>query len=755
MADEKGVLSLKKASSEPQQITLRRQTTSKINVMGAQGDKKTVAVTVVKKRTYVKRSLVQEAEAEAPPEEVAVVPAAAVPEVVSTPISTEKPPEVKTVLSKEELEDEEQKKKKGKAVKTVEKQKKRKLDIRDLEIEEETGDSSDSLLDLLRKRPVLRKTHNQAKHVFQKPVGKLTQEVSLPEHITVADLAQKMSVKAAEVIKRLMKLGMMVTINQMLDRDTATLVVEELGHKAVAMEALTPEAEYERAAQYGPSSPRAPVVTIMGHVDHGKTTLLDYIRRTKVAAGEAGGITQSIGAYHVETDRGMITFLDTPGHEAFTGMRSRGAQLTDLVVLVVAADDGVMPQTIEAIQHAKAGGVPIIVAVNKIDKPEADPEKIKSELLQYEVVSEEWGGDTMFANISAKQGTGVDKLLETILLQAEMLELAAPVQGPARGVVIEARVEKGRGVVASILVQKGTLAVGDVVLAGCEYGRVRALINEQGRDVRSAGPSIPVELLGFSGAPNAGDELAAMPNEKAAREIADFRLNQQKEAALATQKKASLEDLFATAGTGVVSTLNIVLKTDVQGSLEALSDALLKLSTSEVKVNLIARGVGGITSSDAALAAASNAIIIGFNVRADHQAKQMIARDGVDLHYYSIIYDAINQVKQAMHGMLAPERKESIIGLAEVRGVFHSSKFGAIAGCMVIDGLIKRNRPIRVLRDNVVIYEGALESLRRVKEDISEARQGTECGIGVKDYNDVKVGDQIEVFEVSEVQRTL
>jgi len=578
----------------------------------------------------------------------------------------------------------------------------------------------------------------------------------LPETISVADLAQKMAVKATEVIKTLMKLGSMVTINQVLDQETAAVVVEEMGHsyKLLSENAL----EDELAAEMGAvreEQARAPVVTIMGHVDHGKTSLLDYIRRTKVAAGEAGGITQHIGAYHVETPKGTITFLDTPGHAAFTAMRARGAKATDIVVLVVAADDGVMPQTVEAIQHAKAAGVPIVVAVNKMDKPGVDPERVKSELSQQGVISEEWGGDTLFAYVSAKTGLGVDNLLDQILVQAEVLELTAAIDGPAKGVVIESRLDKGRGPVATVLVQSGTLHKGDIILTGLEYGRVRAMLDESGKQIDEAGPSIPVEVLGLSGAPNAGDEVVAVSDERKAREIALFRQGKFRDVKLARQQKAKLENVFKNMEEGEVATLNVVLKTDVQGSAEALSDALTKLSTDEVRVNMVSSGVGAINESDVNLAVASEAVLIGFNVRADSAARKLIEEEGVDLHYYSVIYDVIDEIKKALAGMLSPEVREQIIGLVEVRQVFRHPKFGSIAGCMVIDGVVKRSAPIRVLRDNVVIFEGEIDSLRRFKEDASEVRQGFECGIGVRNYNDVREGDHIEVFERVEVQRTL
>ncbi len=591
---------------------------------------------------------------------------------------------------------------------------------------------------------------------FNKPVQAVNRDVVIGETITVAELANKMAVKGSEVIKTMMKMGAMATINQVIDQETAQLVAEEMGHKVV----LRRENELEESLMSDRDTgaekvSRAPVVTIMGHVDHGKTSLLDYIRKAKVASGEAGGITQHIGAYHVKTANGDITFLDTPGHAAFTSMRARGAKATDIVVLVVAADDGVMPQTIEAIQHAKAANVPIVVAVNKIDKPEADPDRVKGELAQYGVMSEDWGGDSQFVHVSAKAGTGIDQLLEAILLQAEVLELTAYETGMASGVVIESFLDKGRGPVATVLVQSGTLHKGDIVLCGFEYGRIRAMRNELGKEVTEAGPSMPVEILGLSGVPSAGDEATVVRDEKKAREVALYRQGKFRDVKLARQQKAKLENMFTNMTEGDVSELNIVLKADVQGSVEAINDALLKLSTDEVKVKIIGSGVGGITETDASLAAASNAIVLGFNVRADASARKVIESENLDLRYYSVIYDLIDEVKQAMSGMLAPEYKQQIIGLAEVRDVFKSPKFGAIAGCMVTEGVVKRHNPIRVLRDNVVIYEGELESLRRFKDDVNEVRNGMECGIGVRNYNDVRVGDNIEVFETIEIKRTI
>ena len=592
---------------------------------------------------------------------------------------------------------------------------------------------------------------------FTKPVQVVKPDVVIGETITVAELANKMATKATEIIKAMMKMGEMVTINQVLDQETAQLVAEELGHKVILRNENELEEEVLGDRDVNAEKvTRAPVVTIMGHVDHGKTSLLDYIRKTKVAAGEAGGITQHIGAYHVEMDDGkMITFLDTPGHAAFTSMRARGAKATDIVVLVVAADDGVMPQTIEAIQHAKAAGAPLVVAVNKIDKPEANPDRVEQELLQHEVISEKFGGDVQFVPVSAKKGTGIDDLLDAILLQSEVLELTAVKDGMASGVVIESYLDKGRGPVATILVQSGTLRKGDIVLCGFEYGRVRAMRDENGKEIDEAGPSIPVEVLGLSGVPAAGDEATVVRDEKKAREVALHRQGKFREVKLARQQKAKLENMFSNMTEGDVAELNIIVKADVQGSVEAIIQSLQDLSTDEVKVNVVGSGVGGISETDATLAAASNAIMVGFNVRADASARRIIEAENIDLRYYSIIYELLNDVKAAMSGMLQPEFKQEIIGLAEVRDVFKHPKFGAIAGCMVTEGVVKRNNPIRVLRDNVVIFEGELESLRRFKDDVAEVRNGMECGIGVKNYNDVKVGDQIEVFEVVEIKRSI
>ena len=594
-------------------------------------------------------------------------------------------------------------------------------------------------------------------HAFEQPTEKIIYDVSIPENITVGDLAQQMAVKAGEVIKELMNLGVMATINQMLDQDTATLVVEELGHRVVlkSNEEVEERLEETLASQEGTPEPRAPVVTVMGHVDHGKTSLLDYIRESRVASGEAGGITQHIGAYHVKTDKGMITFLDTPGHAAFTAMRARGAKSTDIVILVVAADDGVMPQTEEAIQHARAADVPIVVAVNKIDKEGADSERVKTELAAKEVIPEDWGGDTQFIPVSAHTGQGIDDLLDALLLQSEVLELTAPADVPASGIVIESRLDKGRGAVASLLIQQGTLKQGDIVLAGLQYGRVRAMLDENGQPIQEAGPSIPVEVLGLDGTPDAGDPVVAVENEKKAREVADFRQEKMRSSKLARQQAAKLDNMFETMTAGSVETLNLIIKADVRGSFEALQGALADLGNEEVKVNIVSGGVGGISETDISLAMTSSAIIIGFNARADSKARAAAENEGIEIRYYNVIYDLIDDVRAALSGMLSPEMREEIVGIAEVRDTFRSPKFGLIAGCMVVEGTVYRSKPIRVLRDNLVIYEGELESLRRFKDDASEVRNGTECGIGVKNYTDVKVGDLIEVFDVNEIARSL
>jgi translation initiation factor IF-2 len=606
-----------------------------------------------------------------------------------------------------------------------------------------------------KRHSVVQQSANQ-QHGFEKPTAPIVKEIDVPENISVAELAQRMSVKSSEVIKVLMGLGTMATINQTIDQDTATIVIEEMGHKPRLQKENALEEEMIQATQQdGEQVSRAPVVTIMGHVDHGKTSLLDYIRRSKVAAGEAGGITQHIGAYRVKTDNGEITFLDTPGHEAFTAMRARGAKVTDIVIIVVAADDGVMPQTEEAVKHAKASDVPIIIAVNKIDKENADPDRVKQELSKFEVVPEDWGGDTQFINLSALTGEGVDALLESISLQSEILELKAIAEGAASGTVIESRLDKGRGPVATILVQSGTLNKGDVVLSGHEFGRVRAMIDDSGNDVTSAGPSTPVEVLGLSGTPKAGDEMIAVPDEKKAKEIALFRQAKYRESKIAQHQATKLENVMNQMQEGTTASVNILIKADVHGSSEALVDALSRLSTDEVKVSIVSSGVGGITESDINLAMASGSVVIGFNVRADATARKLIDAEGIDLRYYSIIYDVIDDVKAALSGLLSPEVREQITGVAEVREVFRSPKFGDIAGCMVTSGRVNRNNPIRVLRDNVVIYEGELESLRRFKDDVNEVKSGTDCGIGVKNYSDVQPGDQIEVFERISTERTV
>ena len=602
------------------------------------------------------------------------------------------------------------------------------------------------------------KSHKEddGEHAFNAPTEPIIHEVLVPETITVADLAHKMAVKAGEVIKALMKMGMMVTINQVLDQETAIIIVEEMGHTAKAAAANDPETfldDTEHAEAILEARP--PVVTVMGHVDHGKTSLLDYIRRSRVASGEAGGITQHIGAYHVETERGMVTFLDTPGHEAFTAMRARGAKATDIVILVVAADDGVMPQTIEAVHHAKAAGVPLVVAVNKIDKPEANSERVKQELVAQEVVPEDWGGDTMFVEVSAKTGKGIDQLLEAVLLQAEVLELKAAKNTPAKGLVIEGRLDKGRGPVSTILVQSGTLKRGDMLLAGSSFGRVRAMLDEAGNDIKEAGPSIPVEILGLSDVPNSGEEVIVLNDERKAREIALFRQGKFRDVKLAKQQASKLENMFDQMAEGEVKTLALIIKSDVQGSYEALATSLQKLSTDEVKVNIIHTGVGAVTESDVNLSVASKAVLIGFNVRADAGARKLIESSGVDVRYYNIIYEAVDEIKAALGGMLAPEKKESAIGLVEVREVYRISKVGAVAGCYVQDGVIKRNSKIRILRDDVIIFTGELDSLKRFKDDVKEVKSNFECGLSLKNYNDIEVGDLLEVYEVVEIARTL
>lgn len=796
------------AALEPSKITIQRKTVSELKVpaergrLRARGPRavvgKTVSVEVRKKRTYVKRSVVAEEEAARIEKETAerdrvkaeeeaqilaekerieaerarkeaetqqreeeerfVVEAAAARErariEAKAQQSAPSPAEIDPAASRPRpVEPPAPDKKKG-----SQKSKGREREDRDTRFGRKELHVASDKSGRRRKRPTARRviTPTTTKHAFERPTEPVVREVAIPESLTVAELAQRMSVKAAEVIKAMINLGSMVTINQVIDQDTATIVVEEMGHRAkIIRENAIEEDLREVTPDQGEVEPRPPVVTIMGHVDHGKTSLLDYIRKSRVAAGEAGGITQHIGAYRVEIDSGALTFIDTPGHEAFTAMRARGAKVTDIVILVVAADDGVMPQTEEALNHAKAGGVPMIVAVNKIDKPDADPDRIKQEMANREVIPEDWGGDTQFVNVSATTGEGIDGLLEAILLQAEVLELKAAPNGPAKGTVIESRLDKGRGPVATVLVQSGRLKRGDILLTGTEFGRVRAVTDARGVQIEEAGPSDPVEVLGLSGTPNAGDEATVVDDERKAREIASYRVGKDRESKLARQQAAKLENMFSQMKEGQQSSVRILLKADVQGSSEALSDALLKLGNEEAHVDFVSTGVGGINESDVNLAMAARATIIGFNVRADSAARRIIEEEGLDLRYYSVIYEVIDDVKAALSGLLAPEIRESIIGIAEVKDVFRSSQLGAIAGCIVSEGVVKRSSPIRVLRENVVIYEGELESLRRFKDDVNEVRSGTECGIGVKNYNDVKAGDQIEVFERIEVARSI
>jgi len=774
-------------AEEPRKITLQRKTTSTLRVAGS----KTISVEVRKKKTFVKRSA-EEIEAEKQRElaeqraiadaarakaeeeakrraaEEAQRPAAAPAPAEETPVEAAPAVVVELPVMAAPAADERKKDeprrpdrarnddadRRGGERKTTQhrptvKEKAPAPRVAPRTIDEE----SDSFRRGGRGKSKLKKRNA---HGFQSPTGPIVREVKIGETITVGDLAQQMSVKAAEIIKFMFKLGTPATINQVLDQETAQLVAEELGHKVTLVSDTALEDSLAESLKFeGETFARAPVVTVMGHVDHGKTSLLDYIRRAKVAAGEAGGITQHIGAYHVETERGMVTFLDTPGHAAFTAMRARGAKATDIVILVVAADDGVMPQTIEAVQHAQAAGVPLVVAVNKIDKPGADLDRIRSELSVHGVTSEDWGGDTPFVPVSAKVGTGVDELLEAVLLQAEILELKATPSAPGRGVVVESRLDKGRGPVATVLVQDGTLRQGDMVLIGSNYGRIRAMLDENGKPIKEAGPSIPVEILGLDGTPDAGDDMSVLADEKKAREVALFRQGKFREVKLARAHAGKLENIFENMGQEEKKTLNIVLKSDVRGSLEALQGSLGGLGNDEVQVRVVGGGVGGITESDANLALASNAVLFGFNVRADAGARKIVEQEGLDMRYYNVIYDIIEDVKKALTGMLGSDVRENILGVAEVRDVFRSPKFGAIAGCMVIEGTVHRNRPIRVLRDDVVIFEGELESLRRFKDDAAEVRNGMECGIGVKSYNDVKVGDKIEVFEKVQVARSL
>jgi translation initiation factor IF-2 len=783
-------------ATAPRRVTLKRKSVSELRVPGSgpRASSRTVNVEVRKRRTYVKREVVQEemgpadsdredarrileesrAKREAEErsmqetaekarhkkeEELRMVAAEQALKAAEEKNRKEAEERAQAEEVRRRAEDDERRREEERVRKLAEEQRRR---------EKEKGKTRYGRKELhvaegatARRRkagPRVRPSASRAaEHGFSRPTAPVTREVDVPEAITVADLAKQMAVKASEVIKVLMKMGIMVTINQSLDQDTAILVVEEMGHTAKAAEAKDIEQELiaEDEQDLGEERTRPPVVTVMGHVDHGKTSLLDYVRHSHVAEGEAGGITQHIGAYHVKTDRGIVTFLDTPGHAAFTAMRARGAQATDIVILVVAADDGVMPQTREAIQHARAAGTPIIVAINKIDKPDADIDRVRTELSKEEVISEEWGGQDIFVPVSAKTGEGVDRLLESILLQAEVMELKANPEARARGVVVESSLDKGRGPIATLLIQQGTLHRGDMILAGQEYGRVRAMFNESGEAIEIAGPSMPAVVQGLSGVPQAGDEMVAVANERKAREASAQRQERQRETRLARQQAAKLQNLFEGMGKEEQTNVNLLIRADVQGSVEALRDALTRLSSEDVKVNVVASGVGAITENDASLAQASDAIIIGFNVRADATARKVIQEHELDLHYYSVIYDAIDEVKAAISGLLGTEVREQIIGLAEVKDVFRSSKLGAIAGCLVVEGVVRRHNPIRVLREHVVIFEGQLESLRRFKDDVNEVQSGTECGIGVKMYNDVKPGDQIECFERIEVKRTL
>lgn len=763
------------AEDVPQKVTLRRKQTLNLST-GSGSSKRTVNVEVRKKRTYVKKSESDQAEevvtkVEEPQLETAAEtvenPGAATVAAVETAhkeaVETDEVANEVAVTPPPAAKEDHSKAKKGKKTRHVEKEEEDgeegpKGKKGNLKEKKATTLSEDNLRRLKKRKSmqVTEKKPAQNEHGFQKPTAPVIKEVKVPESITLAELADQMSIKAGEVIKYMMlNLGTMATINQVLDQETAMLIVEEMGHKPVAYNEVTVEDEVIGSVYQGKTVHRSPVVTIMGHVDHGKTSLLDYIRKAKVAHGEAGGITQHIGAYHVDTDKGGVTFIDTPGHAAFTAMRARGAKVTDVVVVVVAADDGVMPQTKEAIQHAKASGVGMVVAVNKMDKETANMDRVMQEMTNEEVIPEAWGGNVQFVPVSAKTGLGIDELLDAISLEAEMLELEAPTEGHAKGVVIESRLDKGRGPVATVLVQSGTLKKGDIALCGMEYGRVRALISDSGELVDEAGPSIPVEILGLSGVPAAGDEMITVDSERKAREVATFRQGKFKELKIARQQKAKLDNMFNKMAEGDVQNINIILKADVQGSIEAITDALVKLSTDEVKVQVISSGVGGISETDANLAIASDALIVGFNVRADGSAKRIIDNEGIALKYYSIIYEIVDDVKQAIEGKLAPEFREDIVGVAEVREVFKAPKIGSIAGCIISEGVVKRNNPIRVLRNNVVIYEGVLESLRRFKDDVNEVKSGIECGIGVKDYNDVRVGDQIECYERVEIKRSL
>ena len=775
---------------EPKKITLKRKT---VSTLKSGSGRKTVNIEVRKKRTYMKRSeeeLAAQAEAE---KERGAAEATAAPRPAADDAELKRRAAIearrKAETQRKQSEaqkaaeesrrqqqaaeaqpaaadrhgkhrqdgdggDDERPKTKKRGVKAATREGKRKPRAIDL-VNDAADDEEDKKPRLKTAQPIVQIKN---RHTFQKPAGKVVHTVEIPEEITVSGLAQQMSVKAAVVVRELMKMGTMTTINQALDQDTAVLVVEELGHAPVTVSAETAEEEMARLLQpelEAEEEKRAPVVTVMGHVDHGKTSLLDYIRESRVASGEAGGITQHIGAYHVETPRGMITFLDTPGHAAFTAMRARGASSTDVVVLVVAADDGVMPQTEEAIQHARAADVPVVVAINKIDKEAADPEKVTGELAAKDVIPEDWGGDTQFVKVSAHTGDGIDELLEAVLLQAEVLELTAPVDAPGRGLIVESRLEKGRGAVATALVQAGTLRRGDFLLAGESVGKARAMTDETGRQIDTAGPSIPVEILGLDAPPAAGEEFVVVADERKARELAELRQDKAREERVSRQQAAKLENMFASFGADEKKVLPVLIKADVRGSLEAILASLADIENDEVGVSIAGSGVGGLNESDINLAIASGAVVMGFNVRADASARRLAESEQVDLRYYSVIYNLLDEVKQALSGMLEPERQEEIVGIAEVREVFRSPRLGQIAGCMVVEGTVFRNKPIRVLRDNVVIYEGELESLRRFKDDVGEVRNGMECGIGVKGYNDVKAGDQIEVYDVQKVARRL
>ncbi len=779
------------AVATPRKITLKRKSQSELRMSGSQGRSRTVSVEVRRKRTYVKRDVLEEqAQKEQEQldqvrveeeERVEAEKQAAAAEIAEKEQAVRDAEEAREKEEKERLNAEEDARAAAEQVAKAEADEKLRLekaeqDARSRRAKEKTKATpkhavtkygrkelhvaGDKAGRRRRKTPMRRRAvavSGDGQHGFEKPTAPVVHEVEIPENISVAELAQKMAIKGNEVVKVLFNMGAMVTINQVIDQDTATLVVEELGHtaKPITEAEVDEQLLAEEKVIEGDATARPPVVTIMGHVDHGKTSLLDYIRKTKVVDGEAGGITQHIGAYSVDTEKGRITFLDTPGHAAFTAMRARGAQATDIVVLVVAADDGVMPQTIEAIQHAKAAEVPLVVAINKIDRENADVERVKNELSQHEVIPEEWGGENLFVNVSAHTGEGVDSLLDTILLQSEVMDLTAVEDAPAQGIVIEASLEKGRGAVATLLVQSGTLKQGDMIIAGEEYGRIRNMYDETQQSIKSAGPSSPAVIIGLSKTPSAGDDFLVVRNERKAREVAEFRQTKSRDIKLAQQQASKLEDMFSQMKDGGAQTISVIIKSDVHGSAEALRDSLMKLSTDEVKVKILGSGVGGITETDATLAAASKASIIGFNVRADAAARAAIKESGVDVRYYSIIYEAIDDVKAALSGLLAPEIREQIVGLAEVKEVFPSPKLGDIAGSIVTEGFVKRSNPIRVLRDNVVIYEGELESLRRFKDDVNEVKSGTECGIGVKNYNDVQVGDQIECFERIEVARTL